>query len=81
MRGSSQLSSGSSQLSSARALLCMSTLNVISRRCTPEIVLEEKIFLSKFCKQGDNILDYSRYSQSIFINPFTVGFLRDIELI
>ena len=27
MRGSSQLSSGSSQLSSARALLCMSTLN------------------------------------------------------
>ena len=26
MRGSSQLSSGSSQLSSARALLCMSTL-------------------------------------------------------
>ena len=27
MRGSSQLSSGSSQLSSARALLCVSTLN------------------------------------------------------
>ena len=31
MRGSSQLSSGSSQLSSARALLCMSTLKKLKK--------------------------------------------------
>ena len=31
MRGSSQLSSGSSQLSSAHALLCMSTLKIRAR--------------------------------------------------
>ena len=41
MRGSSQLSSGSSQLSSARALLCVSTLNPESKTCP-----------SKQCKQS-----------------------------
>ena len=33
MRGSSQLGSGSRQLSSARALLCMSTLDILMQQC------------------------------------------------
>ena len=54
MRGSSQLSSGSSQLSSARALLCMSTLKIIQLLSLLSVIDDRKyvIILRKAENEG-----------------------------
>ena len=77
MRGSSQLSSGSSQLS-ARALLCMSTLSqryfkywwfchLATKNVTLFVVLHEKLVILLYCFEAYLIINYCKYSDFSFV--------------